>query len=152
MQQPMRLVLFPLMALALAGCGAMTEHSVGVDEGQLTDCPQWPRCVSSQEDNPDKQIAPFTLRMAPESAWEETRRVVSDMTRTEIVDLRETYLRAEVISPWRFYTDDLELLLYPGEGVMHVRSTGRIGYYDFNVNRDRVEALRTALRERGVIE
>lgn len=147
-----RTALFTFLALALSGCGAMTEHRVGVVEGELTECPQWPRCVSSQAADSEKQIAPFQLRMEAEPAWAETRQVVQDMTRTTIVEETEDYLRAEITSPWRFYTDDLELLLYPGEGVMHVRSTGRIGYYDFNVNRDRVEALREALKERDVIQ
>ena len=31
-----------------------------------------------------------------------------------------------------------------------MRSTGRIGYYDFGVNRERIEALRTRLVESGV--
>ena len=146
--------LFPVcgLAMSLVGCGAMTEHRVGMVDGQLTDCPQWPRCVSSQESNPDKQVAPFQLHMESDRAWDETRDVVRDMERTRIVEERAEYLRAEVVSPWRFYTDDLELLLHAGEGVMHVRSTGRIGYYDFNVNRNRVEALRRKLAERSVIE
>lgn len=143
------LILFSL--LALAGCGAMTEHRVGVVEGELTACPQWPRCVSSQEADSDKQVPPLVLTTGNAEGWDTARAAVADMERTTIVEESDGYLRAEIISPWRFYTDDLELLLMPEEGIMHVRSTGRIGYYDFNVNRDRVEELRSELIERGVV-
>ncbi|TVP57770.1 MAG: DUF1499 domain-containing protein [Halomonadaceae bacterium] len=140
-----------ILLLALTGCGAMTEHRVGVVEGELTKCPEWPRCVSSQEANSDKQVDPLVLTVGNREGWDSAMAAVADMERTTIVEERDGYLRAEIISPWRFYTDDLELLLMPEEGIIHVRSTGRIGYYDFNVNRDRAEALRSELVQRGVV-
>lgn len=73
------------------------------------------------------------------------------MARTRIVEEQADYLRAEITSPWHFYTDDLELLLRPHQKQIAVRSTGRIGYYDFEVNRDRVEALRTALCQASMV-
>ncbi len=142
--------------LVLAGCGRVTEHSVGLtDAGSLTDCPDWPRCVSSQAEDPDKLVAP--LRPAGdanlESAWAAAREVVAARERTEIVELRDGagYLRAEVTSPWGVYTDDLELLRDDAQGVIHVRSSARIGYYDFDVNAERVADLRADLAERGVV-
>lgn len=74
------------------------------------------------------------------------------MERTRIVDEGTNYLHAEVVSPWHVYTDDLELLLRPAERRIDVRSSARIGYYDFEVNRDRVELLRERLAERGLVE
>jgi uncharacterized protein (DUF1499 family) len=137
--------------LIFSGCAAMTERSVGLVGGALTDCPRWPRCVSSQATDPDKRVAPYRVEGDIETAWRQAQAAVSAMPRTQIVDLRARYLRAEVVSPWHVYTDDLELLLYPDEELIDVRSSARIGYYDFNVNRDRVEALRADLAERGVI-
>lgn len=137
----------------ITGCASLTEHRVGLVNGNLAPCPDAPRCVSSRADDPDKRVAPFALSgdVAPDTAWAEVRDAVASMPRTTIVDRRPDYMRAEVISPWHVYTDDLELLLRRETRLIHVRSTGRIGYYDFEVNRDRVEALRATLRRDGVV-
>ena len=55
-------------------------------------------------------------------------------------------------SPWHVYTDDLELLWLPEHKRVEVRSSSRIGYYDFGVNRERVEALRARLLEQGALK
>lgn len=140
-----------LTALTLSGCAAFTEHSVGLRDGQFTPCPEWPRCVSSDSEIEGKSIAPLRITGDVDAAWQAAQAAVADMPRTTVVDARENYLHAEVISPWHFYTDDLELHLRPQEQIIAVRSSGRIGYYDFQVNRDRVEALRATLAERGVV-
>lgn len=138
-------------ALTLSGCAAFTEHSVGLRDGKFTDCPEWPRCVSSDSSIADKSVAPLRITGDVDAAWQAAQSAVSDMPRTTVVAERDNYIHAEVISPWHFYTDDLELHLRPQEQIIAVRSSGRIGYYDFQVNRDRVEALRARLAERGVV-
>ena len=40
------------------------------------------------------------------------------------------------------YRDDVELLYTPDKNRVDVRSASKIGYYDFGVNRERIEALR----------
>ena len=136
------------------GCASLTEHRVGLVDGDLAPCPDAPRCVSSRADEPDGQVAPFELAedVDSDTAWAEARDAVAAMPRTTIVDRRPGYLRAEVLSPWRVYTDDLELLLHRQARLIHVRSSARIGYYDFGVNRERVAALRGRLIERGLLE
>lgn len=140
-----------LSCLLLTSCGAFTEHRVGRFDDRLSACPAWPRCVSSFEDSERHGIAPLTLTAEPDRAWAAARLAVARMPRTRIVDEQADYLRAEVTSPWHFYTDDLELLLRADQQEIAIRSTGRIGYYDFEVNRDRVEALRTALCQASMV-
>ncbi len=43
------------------------------------------------------------------------------------------------------YVDDVEFAFDPQAGVLHVRSASRLGRRDFDVNRERVEALRARL-------
>lgn len=151
----MHKLIFALTAVAvttLSGCAAFTEHSVGVLDGQFSDCPAWPRCVSSDSNVDEKFVPPLKITGDVNAAWQAARETVANMERTEIVKKKPDYLHAEVISPWHFYTDDLELNLRPSEKIIAVRSSGRIGYFDFHVNRDRVEALRATLAERGVVE
>lgn len=136
-----------LLSVALGGCAAMTEHEIGVADGRLKPCGAWPRCVSSND--PDKHVDRIRLAVPARAAWPRVADTVAGMPRTRIVARTDTYLHAEVDSPWGWYIDDLELLIV-GERELDVRSTGRIGYYDFQVNRERVEALRRALVDQGL--
>ncbi len=136
----------------LAGCASLSGPRGGLDaDGQLKPCPSAPRCVSSQAEQPEKRVPPLTLRDAGEQTWDEVREAVGELPRTEIVASQARYLHAEVTSPMGVYIDDLELLREPGGRRVDVRSSARIGYYDFGVNRDRVEALRAWLRGRGLL-
>lgn len=147
------LLLLALSSLPpLVGGCSLFEHRTGRAGDQLAPCPSPPRCVNSQASSERHGIEPLQVRGDGLAAWREAATVVGEMPRTTIVESTADYLRAEIVSPWHFYTDDLELLLNADGRKIDVRSTGRIGYYDFGVNRDRVEALRRALAERDVIE
>lgn len=140
-----------LAALLTTACAQMTERSTGLLAGQLSPCPAWPRCVHSRAEDSRKQIAPFQLRQPYAEHWPRVVTELAAMPRTTVAERQRDYVHAEVISPWRFYTDDIELLLNPRSGRIDVRSSGRIGYYDFDVNRDRVNALRSRLQAAGLI-
>lgn len=142
---------FLLLAITLGGCAQFSERSTGIVDGALTPCPAWPRCVSSQTQDPDKQIAPLQLVDGRNATWEQVKTLVDNLPRTQVVSAHNNYLHAEVTSPWRVYTDDLELLRTPAGTTVQVRSSGRLGYYDFQVNRERVEMLRQRLAEAGLL-
>ena len=141
-----------LFSLTLGACARFSEHSTGLSNGSLIDCPAWPRCVSSLAADANKLVQPLFLNAPLERSWDNLIAVVGQTARTRLVRRSDHYLHAEVISPWGWYTDDLELLLDPQSGRVDVRSSGRIGYYDFDVNLDRVEALRTALQKQGLLK
>lgn len=130
-----------------AGCSSLALNSNQRVVGQaLPACPSKPNCVNSevQEGYPQESfIAPFAIEGDSQAkAWQTAREHVRNSKRTTIVFEQEDYLHAEVSSPWGIYTDDLALRLDSKNRVIHVRSSSRVGYYDFGVNRDRVEALR----------
>ena len=140
-----------LLVVALSGCARFSERSTGVVDGALTPCPAWPRCVSSQAEDPDQQVAPLQLVDNRDATWQRVVSEVGKLPRTRLVDAGDNYLHAEVTSPWGVYTDDLELLRTPGSAVVQVRSSARLGYYDFEVNRERVEGLRQRLADAGLL-
>ncbi|MFT5062979.1 MAG: hypothetical protein ACI91G_000340 [Gammaproteobacteria bacterium] len=157
-----QLILKPLCAAfaaaALSSCATLSNEpsNTGTELGRLQPCPSAPHCVSSDsyavEEKTSAYIKPFELEGLPHVAWEATRTLIEASERTSIVQQRPGYLHAEVVSPWKFYTDDLELRLDQSQRVIHVRSSSRIGYYDFGVNRDRVERLRSELLAKGLIK
>jgi uncharacterized protein (DUF1499 family) len=116
----------------------------------LAPCPAKPNCVSSQSADPRHHVESLRYRGAADAAGLAARRAVAALPRTRIVEEESGYLRAEATSRLFRVVDDLELLLAPGEGAIHVRSASRVGYSDLGVNRQRVEALRAALRQAGV--
>lgn len=75
--------------------------------------------------------------------------VITTTPRTTIRQAEPNYLRVEYKSRLMGYIDDLELLLNPSESRFEVRSASRKGYYDFNANCKRVEALRAAFNQSG---
>ena len=149
MRKPLALLLAPPL---LAGCSSLSSPPPGVVDGRLPPCPPAPHCVSSEAAEPRHAIAPLMLVAPGADTWRRVAEAVASLERTTVVVQREGYLHAEVVSPWHVYTDDLELLWRPDERRVDVRSASRIGYYDFNVNRERVEALRARLVAAGIVE
>ena len=70
--------------------------------------------------------------------------VLSTMPGATIKQTTGHYIRVEYRSRVFGFIDDLELLLDKPNSQFHVRSASRTGYYDFNANYKRIEALREA--------
>lgn len=139
--------------LSLAGCGGRMPDDLGASGGLLGGCPESPNCVSSASPASDEQhsIAPFVVRGDGQAAWSALVAAVEALPRTEIVKNEGGYLQAVQTSALMRYNDDFEFLLDAGAGVIHVRSASRVGYGDMGVNRDRIETVRAALAEKGVV-
>jgi uncharacterized protein (DUF1499 family) len=110
-------------------------------DGKLEPCPASPNCVSSLATD-GHYIAPLIYKDAPEHAWERLKAVVLTQPRTVITAETGNMLHAEVRSLVFRFVDDLDFILLPDKGLIHVRSASRTGYSDFGVNRRRVERIR----------
>lgn len=124
----------------------------GNQNGRLAPCPGKPNCVSSDAENPARRIHPLVLDAPPAAAWQAASAAVATLPRTRILTHTDDYLHAECRSRLFRFVDDLELQLRTGEGQIAVRSSSRLGYYDFGVNRRRVEKLRSQMRRMGVLQ
>lgn len=123
----------------------------GIHERRLTPCPSAPRCVSSDARDPSHRADPLVLEAGPEEAWRAAVSAVTAMPRTSVVTRTDDYLHAECRSAVFGFVDDLELHLRADEGIIAIRSASRLGYYDFGVNRRRVEKLRDLMRRSGAV-
>jgi uncharacterized protein (DUF1499 family) len=140
------------LAVVLAACIPLSSaQTTGAELMRLRPCPDSPNCVSSDAQG-DRAIAPFTIRGAPELAWQALERRLTRTERVKIVASEPGYLHAEFTTRLLRFTDDVEFELRPQPGVIAVRSASRVGYYDFGANRKRLEGLREALRAEGVLE
>jgi uncharacterized protein (DUF1499 family) len=97
------------------------------------------------------RIEAFVLAGDAARAWPALRAAVAALPRTRIVEETTGYLHAECRSALLGFVDDLELELRAAEGRVAVRSASRSGWSDLGVNRRRVEGLRAALRQQGVL-
>lgn len=118
----------------------------------LPSCPSSPNCVSSQAADGDHFIAPFKIKGSPEDAFAALKNALTEQSRTVITAESEDTLHAEVTSLIFRFVDDVDAILDADAGLIHIRSASRVGYSDLGVNRRRMERLRSALRQAGVIE
>jgi uncharacterized protein (DUF1499 family) len=118
--------------------------TLGVRDGRLAPCPDRPNCVNSQAPDAAHQIAPLAFDGDAAAAFARLAKLAGAQAGASIVTARETYLHAEFRSKAMGFVDDVEFLLDSATRTIAVRSASRLGYRDFGVNRERVEALRAA--------
>jgi len=137
----------PALVLMLAGCGVgpVAERS---GAGALLPCPSAPHCVSSVDQDPDHHVNALIFRGSVAQARVHLIEALKALPRTEIVAEEPRYLRAESHSTLLRFVDDVQCVIEPAAmgsgGVIELRSSSRVGYYDFGANRERVESLRKA--------
>lgn len=131
-----------MVALKISGCsGGRPPVNPGVTEGRLAPCPASPNCVSSQADAADQRIEPLRYRGEKERERARLLEVLNGMDRARVIRTDADYFHVEFRSAVFGFVDDIEFLFGP-PGIVQVRSASRTGYYDFGVNRERVEMIR----------
>ncbi|WP_028863014.1 DUF1499 domain-containing protein [Psychromonas aquimarina] len=140
--------------VSLSACSDKQAARSDLPGSYFTACPASPNCVSSDAaaDDSEHFTAPLQLTAPPEKAWSAVRKEVQVLARTTIITETENYLHVEVRSALWGFVDDLKLQLRPELGIIAVFSASRSGYYDFAVNRKRVENLRVRLIKQGVVK
>jgi len=142
-----------LLIVAIAGgISPKPIEAAGMEPSGLKDCPGSPNCVFSEAADPEQRVDPFRLKGDSAKIWPAVLRVVAAMPRTAVITHTDHYIQAECKSRIFRFVDELELFLKPESGTVSVRSASQSGYYDFGVNRHRVEYLRQALLAAGLIE
>ena len=131
-----------LLFLLLPGM-FLRASAAGAGDAGLPPCPSSPNCVSSHDPDPARRVDPIPFRGTTKEAREAIETVVPSFPRATIVASSGNLVRAEFRSRLGF-VDDVEFRIDEAAGVIHVRSASRTGYWDFGVNRRRVEAVRVA--------
>jgi uncharacterized protein (DUF1499 family) len=150
----------PLLLLAAGQLGLLTGKApsgLGVKDGKLKPPSRTPNSVSSQAmlwpegdyASAYAQIEPLALRGDAATAMTTLRTLVAAWPGARIVEERPDYLRAEFSTRWLRFVDDAEFWLDPAGGVIHVRSSSRLGRKDFGANRTRIEAIRAKWHTAG---
>ncbi|HIK44094.1 MAG TPA: DUF1499 domain-containing protein [Leptolyngbyaceae cyanobacterium M65_K2018_010] len=136
------LAVLPFLGDRFAG---QRPANLGVRDGHLAACPASPNCVVSQgATDAVHAIEPLPYEGDPARAMARLEAILRALPRTAIIERRDDYLYAEFTSRWMGYVDDGEFYLDPKASVIQVRSASRLGESDLGVNRNRIEAIRSA--------
>ena len=128
--------------LFLFGCSGDRPDRLGIVGGKFRRCPDSPNCVSSQSGDERHYIEPIPYEGAFVEAREALESAVNQWSRSKIVSSTTRYIHAEFTSALFRFVDDAEFYFDLDLKVIHVRSASRIGWYDFGVNRRRIDAIR----------
>ena len=139
-----RTILMALLLLTSLVHGA-TERALEVKDRQLPLCPDSPNCVSTLDNSENHAIAPYRYQKSLNEAKAVLKQVFNELNRTQLVKEEDAYLQYEVRSFLFRFVDDVEFLFDDASKTIHFRSAARSGYYDFGVNRRRMEKVRGLL-------
>jgi len=142
-----------IMSLALLVLGVVFlvegQSTTGLLAGKLSPCPDTPNCVCSEErPNGPAYIDPLVYDDDADSAWQRAKQAILESGGT-IVSENDGYLWATYTTRWMRFVDDIELRLDADRRHIHMRSASRVGNYDFRVNRNRLERLRSLYEGRS---
>ncbi len=148
------LIGFVSTTIFLSACSGSRPTDIGISNGQLLPCPESPNCVNSFSNNAIHAIKAihFKKPISQTEAILVVKEALLTLPNIELIEETETYLYAEATSKIMRFVDDVEFL-FPNEEFIqevHFRSASRLGYKDFNVNRERIESIRAHLIEKGL--
>ena len=111
---------------------------------KVSPCPDSPNCVSSLSTDTAHFIEPLHYASSLADARQKVINILQNMKRVRLTEIEPDYVHAEFRSLIFQFVDDVEFYFPPEKPIIHVKSASRSGYYDFGVNRRRVERLRAA--------
>lgn len=136
----------PLMMIFLF-CLTASIHCEGASpemtnkREKFAPCPSSPNCVSSKSDAVPHAIKPLHYE-GKEHPFTLLLPILENMSRTSVITQEENYLHVEFRSMLFSFVDDVEFSYEPENHLVHMRSASRSGYFDFGVNRKRLERIR----------
>lgn len=150
-QMPCRTLFCIITAAALlSACGSTPpEHFTQVNAAdKFTPCSDAPHCVSSQAAvSSPRYIKPLGYAGDAIQARNSLVQVLSDSAGTVEASADTNFIHATFTSRLMGFVDDVSFIIQPQQHYIDVKSSSRIGYYDFGANRARVEQLRTQFEQ-----
>ena len=119
------------------------EKKVGLVNGKLYPCPKRHYCVSTQSDKSDEvnYINPIKYSTSMEEAIIKIKNILNSFKRTKLLKEEGNYLHYLFTTALFRFKDDVEFLFDESEKIIHFRSQSRLGGYDWNANRNRMENI-----------
>lgn len=126
----------------------MTKTYLGVKNGQLSECPDSPNCVSTQTKDSSKRMEPLPFIEDLPHSHTIIKSILSEESRVKLETVTEDYIHAVFVSKLFRFKDDVEFYFDRDNQVIHFRSASRVGYSDFGVNRKRMDTIGQKYKEK----
>ncbi|SKA71458.1 DUF1499 domain-containing protein [Desulfobaculum bizertense] len=140
------------ICLGLCSCVTASDSSSDLSKRRrFTPCPSSPNCVSSYATDNTHRIAAIEAQGPVPEVMARLKAAITTIPQSTVQQEDGNYIHATFRVKFLFipFTDDVECLYSPEQSKIHIRSASRSGYWDFGVNRQRVEKIRR-LFEKGV--
>jgi uncharacterized protein (DUF1499 family) len=131
---------FLLIAACLVGCTSAPDKPAS--SAGLPACGVLPNCVNSELTGGGKAVAPL---QATALQWQQLKQWIASQQDWTITTDTDDFVQAVVKTPLMRFRDDVQFRFVEDAGVIHVRSSSRLGISDMGTNRKRVEMLRSQL-------
>jgi uncharacterized protein (DUF1499 family) len=118
-----------------------TPGNLGVKDGKLAPMPSSPNAASSQSDEAYYKVEPLPLKADLAKTKAALLAAVESYGGGKVIEETETYIYVVFTTPTMKYKDDLEFYISESEGLVHYRSSSRIGYSDMGLNRTRYNEI-----------
>jgi uncharacterized protein (DUF1499 family) len=120
------------------------EKKVGLINGNFYPCPKRHYCVSTQSNKNDEvnYIEPIKYNTSTEETITKVKNIIKSLKRTKLLKEEGNYLHYVFTTALFRFKDDVEFLFDNTEKLIHFKSQSRIGGYDWNTNRNRMEKIR----------
>ncbi len=144
------LLAMTLISTLLAGCAVAPPSGFVQPQApdRFTPCPDSPNCVSSQAvAESSRHVPPLVHDTSAAQARAILLEVLHGFGNAEVVTDEDNFIHA-VFRTTVGFVDDVTFIIHPQEAFIDVKSASRVGYYDFGVNRRRVERLRKRFNNR----
>ena len=145
-KQVMSTVLIIIAVLVLASSGRIVYENnqapkLGVNEGKFKPLSSKPNNVSTQAQDPAKQVDTLAFKSDLASTMSAIKTSIDSYGGAKIIEESDNYLYVIFTTALMKYNDDVEFWLDETKQEVHFRSASRAGYSDLGLNRKRYNEL-----------
>ena len=119
-------------------------------KNMLKECPNTPNCVSSESKDKKHYVEPIAFTGSAEEIKKELIKVIEKF-QGKVIENKTNYLEAAFYSKFFGFEDIADFEIDPNKKIINIRSAAQTGWYDFGVNRKRMEKIRSELKEKEKI-
>ena len=112
------------------------------DHKSLSPCGSKPNCLSSLNFDDKNFIAQIPYSGSRNDAKKMLIKILESVNPRGTVVSSSSYIHAECISSLFGFTDDVEFVIEDRHRKIQLKSASRVGFYDWGVNRRRIETIR----------
>ena len=140
-------LLFIISSLCFSSCATNKNINTENTKEHMKISLEKPNCVSSLVEKDSSHFISAIAWNKEEHPFKSLIPILENFRRGEILIKEENYIHFIERSFLFSFIDDVEFTFKKEDRVIHISSGARSGYYDFGVNRNRLEKIRKILRK-----